>query len=117
MPPAVAKKAQRYNEVHGHTQKVPKKDVIQKPFRPRHNEFKPTANMGQLSVPPEDEPPIPSIPTEITTTQNPTEDNPSPDELPAILEVDHANHKIKPAGFLAEFKDVDKNCPDFVFPA
>lgn len=58
MPPALAKKVERYNEIYGNAPKVPKKDKIQNPFQPRHAAVEPTANMVQTSVPVSDPPPI-----------------------------------------------------------
>lgn len=40
MPPSMAKKVLRYNEIHGSVPKEPKKDAIQTPFKPRYRDPK-----------------------------------------------------------------------------
>lgn len=111
MPPSMAKKVLRYNEIHGSVPKVPKKDLIQKPFQPRHkNTTAPTANMALVSVPILDPSPISDPPTtsedEITTVEV-EETNP-----PAQ---DSTNHHIKPSAGLAEFKNVDSDYMEYIF--
>ena len=113
MPPAMAKKILRYNEIHGSVPKVPKKDTIQKPFKPRHKtEVTPTANMVSASLPLPDPPPI--------TTSDPvdTEDNP-PDSIgtPTQPNQDPINHTIQPAAGLGEFEGIDKNYMEYLFPS
>lgn len=110
VPPSIAKKAQRYNEVHGHSPKVPKKDTLQKPFRARHKKVEPAANVVEKSDPSPDKPPISQVPTEINAPPTyPDEDEPRSDDeddngLPPLPEADHSTHSIRP-------------CLDFVFPS
>ena len=121
MPPSVAKKAQRYNEIHGHTPKVPKKDVLQKPFKACHQKIEPEAKMVEASAPVPDIAPISDVPSVVNTpTVSPDDDQPTPDDngtLPSPPPVDHSTHAIRPAGFLAEFANVDKDYMDFLFPS
>lgn len=97
MPPVMAKKILRYNEIHGSVPKVPK-DTIQKPFKPRHKndskDVNPTANMVSASVPIPDPPPI-TVPL-----QNDTEDTP-PDtpETTTQPNQDPVNHTTQQTRF------------------
>ena len=118
MPPSLAKKIQRYNELHGHKPKVPKQEALQKPFEPKHNKIKPSAAMGSttdetsISLPIDDPPPIasPSTPDE----SSPTEENPDLLHPPRI---DHTNHSIQPSTGMAEFANIDSDYMNFLFPS
>ena len=110
MSPALAKKMERYNEIHGNVPKVPKKDKLQKPFQPRHTTVAATANMVQSSIPTPDTPPIKDPDNEITQDPSPTI------ELPPPTQPDH-NVNIVPSVGKAELKDVGKDYMDFLFPS
>ena len=95
MPPSMAKKVLRYNETHGFAPKVPKKDVIQTPFQPRHTKVKPEAKMDVASVPLDSSPPIawtdsPNDRPTPSIDEQPTEDMPTP------VTADVANHPKEP---------------------
>ena len=112
MPPALAKKVQRYNELHGNTPKVPKVDKLQKPFKARHEQFKPKANMAIASVPLEDPAPIVN-----STPNTTTEEQPTPVEnLPDPPDVEHKEEKITPSGRKAE-ANTGSDYMNFLFPS
>ena len=98
LPPSVAKKAQRYNEIHGHTPKVPKKDVLQKPFKARHQKIEPAANMVEISAPEPDNAPISDVPSVVNTPNvSPDEEDPPAndnDTLGPPPPVDNSTHTI-----------------------
>ena len=113
MPPSMAKKVLRYNEIHGFAPKVPKKDVIQTPSQPRHAKsttVKPEAKMAECSVP---------VDSSATTVDNPSptiEDSPTDDMSPPIT-ADVTNHAITPAVHMAEFQSVDSEYVEYLFPS
>ena len=120
MPPSMAKKVLRYNEIHGFVPKVPKKDVIQTPFQPRHDKIstvKPEAKMADCSVPVDSSPPIYSFdPTDDNPSPPTTEDPPTGDMPPPITE-DVTNHALTLAVNLAEFKSIDSDYIEYLFPS
>ena len=103
MPPSMAKKILRFNEIHGSVPKTPKKDYIQAPFKPQHTNVKskidPTANMATVSVPIDNTAPISSPDTKIEHEET----NPTPTTVPDNdTPQDNKNLKITPAVAMAD---------------
>ena len=110
MPPAFAKKVERYYELHGNSPKTPKIDKLQKPYQTRHTKIKPTANMVEQQTCNNDE----SIqPTETTTKIN----NKNDDDLPPPPTVEHDKAKVTPSCGMAEIPDVGDDYIEFLFPS
>ena len=126
MPPALARKVIRYNELNGSSPKIPKKDKLQAPFRPRHNQFKPKANMASGSVPAPDNAPIPSPDTiSVSATSPPTQEDElpqiddSPDnngEISAPPAPNHGVTTIKPSCGRAEYHSNSEDYLNSIFP-
>ena len=108
MPPALTKKVERYNGLHGHSPKTPKIDKLQKPYQARHTKIKPTANMVEQQPGNQDET-IP--PTENTTKINKNND----DDLSPPPTVEHDKAKVTPSCGMGEIPDVGDDYMEFLF--
>ena len=117
MPPSMAKKVMRYNEVHGSVPKVPKKDVIQTPYKPRHKNVTPTAKMASVSVPVDNSPPIPDLPKTDDISIPLVDTTTEPAEPPPPAALNDNNHIVTPAVSLAEFKNLDSEYIEYIFPS
>ena len=118
MPPSLAKNMMRLNEVHGSVPKVPKKDVIQPPYKPRHKSVVPAAKNASISVPIDNSPPIATHPSNDETTTPLIETTPDETSNPhSPAELNDNNHIITPAVSLAEFKQVNPNYIEYIFPS
>ena len=108
MPPALAKKVERYNELHDNVPKVPKVDRLQKPYQARHQKVKPTANMVEQ---------LPTIP-DVTKdgTDTPPSDQNSTD-LPPPPQIDHDQAETKPSCGMAEIPNVGTDYIEKIFPS
>lgn len=118
MPPSLARKVIRYNQIHGSIPKVPKKDKLQVPFKPRHFKPKPTANMASASLQNNEVTPIVAPanhpPMEIVNLPIPSSNDDHNDEIPTPIDIDQTTHAIKPSAGLAEYANVSKDYLDFI---
>ena len=110
MPPALAKKVERYNELHGHSPKTPKTDKLQNPYQARHSTIKPTANIVEQET---DEKEEPTSTKENNTKINNTHD----DALSSPPPIQHDINKVNPSCDMAEVPDVGDDYMEFLFPS
>ena len=121
MPPSLARKVIRYNELHGSTPKMPKTDKLQVPFRPQHQKPKATANMVEASVPVTDSAPIPTQnPSTSPVTEvifpTPTTNVEDDDDFPPPVAQDHSTNAISPSAGLAKYSNTSEDYVHFIFP-
>ena len=124
MPPSLARKVIRYNELHGSTPKIPKQDKLQVPYRTQHQAPKATANMVEASVPSRDAAPIPTSSTTTTSTSLvidvtvPTQNTHDEeyDDVPSPVAPDHSTAAISPSTGLVEYCNVSEDFVNFIFP-
>ena len=109
MPPALAKKVERYNELHGHSPKNPKIDKLQKPYQARHAHVKPTANMVEHQMDNETKPTS-------KTENNIKIDNNNDDDLPTPPATDHSKSEVTPSCGMAQAPNVGDDYMEFLFP-
>ena len=107
MPPALAKKVESYNEIHGSTPKVPKVDRLQKPYQARHHKVQPTANMVEQ---------LTNTPDESKDTSNNAPSTQNHIELPPPPPVEHEQAEVTPSCGMAEIPNVGKDYIEQIFP-